>query len=126
MAKLTHVLPGTPGDHNGNDKGGEDHRNTQWPPDHTPANIFKKPEYNVEVFHLSVAEGNVIRLLVWHVSQVLLVTQITGIVEKEKHELLKRITRIVLYPTPSPLGEGWGEANKKHELIRKLIRVIRS
>ncbi len=62
MTKFTHVLPGTPGNNDRNDKGREDHGNPEWPPYHAPANILKKPEYYVQVFHLSVTKWNIISL----------------------------------------------------------------
>jgi hypothetical protein len=68
VAKLTHVLAGTPADNNGNDKGRKDHGYAQWPPKHAPAYIFKKPENNVQVFHFTIADGDVVGLFVCHVS----------------------------------------------------------
>jgi hypothetical protein len=67
VAELTYVLPRSPGNDDRYDEGREDHCNTQWLPDHTPTDIFKKPEDNVEVFHLAVAKRNGISLLGRHI-----------------------------------------------------------
>ncbi len=55
MAAFGHILPRSPGDHDGNDQGWKDHRNPQWPPNHAPGHIFKKPKYDMEIFHFAVA-----------------------------------------------------------------------
>ena len=68
MAELTHVLAGSPGNHNGNNQCGKDHRYTQWSPDHTPGYVFKQPEYDVQVLHLPETEGNIVGLFCGHTS----------------------------------------------------------
>jgi len=60
MAHFTHVLPGTKSNDDRDQQRGNDHNDTQRPPDHTPADIFKQPENNVQIFHLAVAEGNAV------------------------------------------------------------------
>lgn len=63
MTKLRHVLSCSPGDDDGNDQRGKDHRNTQGPPYHTPGYIFEKPEDDVQVFHFAIAERNYITVI---------------------------------------------------------------
>ncbi len=58
VTQLTHVLPGAPRNHDRNNERGKYHGNTQRAPDHTPADVFKKPEYNVKVFHFAVTQGD--------------------------------------------------------------------
>ena len=66
VAYFTNVLPGTNGNYDRDDKRWKDHGDTQWPPDHAPADIFKKPEHDVEVFHFAVANGNAVCCLFIH------------------------------------------------------------
>ena len=68
VAKLTHVLPGAPAYNNGDNKCRDNHDNAQCFPTHTPAYIFKQPENNMQVFHLTVADGDIVGLFLWHVS----------------------------------------------------------
>ena len=67
MTKLTHILAGSPGNNDCNGQGRKDHGNPQWPPDHTPTDIFKKPEYNMQVLHPAVTEWNIIDLFGRHI-----------------------------------------------------------
>src|SRR4051812_23555865 len=67
MAKFTHHLPGTPGNLYGDNQCGNNHYNAQWLPNHAPTDILEQPEYNMEVFHFSVFEWNMVnRFLVAH------------------------------------------------------------
>ena len=56
MAYFTHVLPGTKSNNDRDQQRGNNHYDSQWPPYHTPTDIFKKPENNVEVFHFTKTE----------------------------------------------------------------------
>jgi hypothetical protein len=68
VAKFRHKMPGPPGDDDGDDQCREDHGYTQGLPDQAPANVLKKPEYDVKVFHFPVAQGDGINrgLLISH------------------------------------------------------------
>ena len=57
VAKLTNIIPGTPGDNNRDEQCGDYHRYAKRPPNQAPADIFKQPENNMQVFHFAVAEG---------------------------------------------------------------------
>lgn len=60
MTNLTNILTGTVCNNDRNSKCWNYHRNAQWPPHHAPAYIFQKPENDVEVFHFSIMQGNVV------------------------------------------------------------------
>ncbi len=66
MAKLTHVLPGAPGDNDGDDQGREYHCNPKRPPYHAPGNVLEQPEYNVQVFHFAVLQWNGVLTFFFH------------------------------------------------------------
>jgi hypothetical protein len=97
VAKFTHILPGAPRNYDRNDQGREDHRNTQGSPDHAPTDIFKKPENNVQVFHLTIMKWNIIILFGCHMPQN------TRIIENkntnyqiELHELIRNSIRVII------------------------------
>lgn len=60
MAKFTHNMACTPGYNERNNKGGKNHQNAQRFPDHTPGEVFKKPENNVQVFNKTPLAGNAV------------------------------------------------------------------
>ena len=54
MTNFTHELAGSYCNEYSKKQGWKDHSNAQWPPYHAPADIFKQPENNVQVFHFTV------------------------------------------------------------------------
>lgn len=66
MANLTHVPAGSYRYQDGKEQGREYHGDTQRFPEHTPADVFKQPENNMQVFHPAVADGDGVGLYVSH------------------------------------------------------------
>ena len=85
VADLTHKIFVFKSDPDGDCQCGYNHYDAQWPPHHTPADIFKQPEYNMQILHFTEAEWDSVVLFVGHGSLIFLSTQITRIVVK-KHE----------------------------------------
>jgi len=52
MGELGYNVPRASGNKNGNGEGRKDHGNTQRLKDHTPTNVFDKPEQDMQIFHL--------------------------------------------------------------------------
>ena len=63
MTELRHVLPGSPGNDDGNDQRGKYHCYAKRLPYHAPRYVFKKPEYDMQVFHLPVTERDGIDII---------------------------------------------------------------
>ncbi len=53
MANFAHQLAGSNGDNDGYDQGREYHQYPQGFPDHTPTDVFEKPENDMQVLHLA-------------------------------------------------------------------------
>ena len=47
MAELTHQMPCSPSDYNGNEECGEDHGYPHRTPNHAPADVLEQPKCNV-------------------------------------------------------------------------------
>ena len=56
MSQFSNEFPGSPGNNDGYDERWKDHSNTQWFPDHTPADILEQPENNMKIFHFTESD----------------------------------------------------------------------
>jgi hypothetical protein len=66
MAYFADELAGAETDDNGNCQGRNYHGDAQQLPVHAPADVFKQPEHDVQVFHFTEAEGDAVGGLVRH------------------------------------------------------------
>lgn len=71
MGQFRGHMSGPPGNKDGNTQGRNDHGNTQHLPDHTPTDIFYKPENNMHIFHPAITGGDTVERFIslYHVSK---------------------------------------------------------
>lgn len=60
MAEFRYEATRAPRDDDGDDQRGKDHHDAQWLPYHAPGHVLEEPEHDVQVFHLSVSDGNAV------------------------------------------------------------------